>query len=328
MKNIDVALQSIKVLVTGATGFIGSELINYLNQVTLSVIPCSRQNKTDHLPYPDFLKGHLPYGFFNDVDVVIHTAGLAHVPLTNTSDFFSVNRDQTLILAKAAADAGVKRFIFLSTIGVLGAKTDLQPFNEQTFPSPSSDYALSKYEAELGLLELSEISSMEIVIIRPPLVYGANAKGNFRRLKHWICKGFPMPFGLVKHNKRSLVGINNLIDFISVCMVHPAAANQVFVVSDNDDVSTAGLVSRLSHALGQSTRLIPVPVSFLQAGISLLKKPALQHQLLSSLQIDIAKAQNLLEWSPPLTFEEGIKLCCVDTSSYQSGNIGDRRGKP
>ena len=245
------------------------------------------------------------------VDLVIHLAARVHILRDNTLDpmaaFRSVNVDGTLNLARQAADAGVKRFVFVSSAKVNGESTQPhRPFTEADIPNPQDAYSLSKHEAEQGLQKLAASTSMEVVIIRPPLVYGPGVKANFAALMQAVQMGRPLALGAV-NNRRSLIALDNLVDFIMTCLEHPKAANQTFLVSDGNDLSTAELVRGLARAAGVSPRLLPVPVWALQAGAMLLGKEDEVQRLCGNLQLDISKSQNLLNWRPPLVVEEGLR---------------------
>jgi len=235
------------------------------------------------------------------------------------SAFRAVNVVGTLKLAKQAASEGVKRFIFISTIKVNGEATVLgEPFQADDLPAPEDAYGLSKLEAEQGLKLLAAETGMEVVIIRPPLVYGRGVKGNFGSMIKLVEKEIPLPFGAI-HNKRSLVGIDNLVDLIVRCIDHPAAANQVFLAGDGQDLSTPELVRSLAMAMGKRTRLISLPTGVLKFGATLLGKRALADRLLGSLQVDITKTRELLEWQPRHSVEEGLRRCFVTSS--QGGRV-------
>jgi len=247
----------------------------------------------------------------NGVDIVIHAAARAHMKKEELVDCLSeyrrVNVEGTLSLARQAAAAGLKRFIFISSIGVNGNITT-RPFRVDDQPNPAEPYAQSKWEAEQGLMQLAAETGMEVVIIRPPLVYGPSAPGNFGSLVRWIEKGFPLPLGAI-HNKRSLVGIDNLVDLIIRCVDHSAAANQVFLAGDGEDVSTTELLRGVGKAMGRPARLTPVPAGLLQFGATLLGRKAMSQRLLGSLQVDISRTCELLDWKPPYTVEQGLMRC-------------------
>ncbi|WP_237708640.1 NAD-dependent epimerase/dehydratase family protein [Marinobacterium stanieri] len=301
------------VVVTGANGFISLKVINVLeNYYNLKKVV---RNKKDCFTNDFFSIGNINSNTIWDLlkgqNVVIHTAASAHIPQDNSTnhlaDFRTVNVDGTLNLARQAAEAGVKRFIFLSSIGVNGVSNQA-PFTVNDSPNPSEPYAYSKWEAEQGLLQIAEQTDMEVVIIRPPLVYGPNAPGNFGRLVRWVEKGIPLPLGAV-HNHRTLVGLDNLVDLIRVCIDHPAAANQVILAGDDEDVSTTQILRGIAEGMGKSSRLIPVPESLLWAGACMLGKRVMAEKVLGSLQVDISETKRLLDWEPPYSFAEGMKRC-------------------
>jgi nucleoside-diphosphate-sugar epimerase len=221
--------------------------------------------------------------------------------------FRAVNVEGTLNLARQAAAGGVKRFVFVSSVKVNGEETELdQPFNEDDEPCPIDPYGISKMEAEQGLRQLSADTGMEVVIIRPPLVYGPGVKANFAALIRAVQRGWPLPLGAL-YNQRSLVALDNLVDFIVTCITHPQAANQTFLVSDGQDRSTTELLRSMAQAARVPARLLPVPVWALQAGASLLGKGDSVQRLCGNLQVDISKARNLLGWVPPVSVEEGLR---------------------
>lgn len=308
-----------RVLLTGATGFLGRGLISSLrgkHAILAAVrVNCAFENLTNVIvgdigPETNWAAATAQQ------DVVIHLAARAHViknEISNSlAEYRRVNVEGTLNLARQAAKAGVKRFIFISSIGVNG-NTNANPFTESDQANPAEPYAQSKWEAEQGLWKIQQETGMEIVIIRPPLVYGPNAPGNFGSLVRWIEKGVPLPLGAI-HNKRSLVGIDNLVDLIIRCMDHPAAANQLFLAGDGEDLSTTELLRDVAKAMGRPARLIPVPAGLLQLGATLLGRRAMAQRLLGSLQVDIGKTSELLDWKPPYTVEEGLRRCFVQSN--------------
>jgi len=223
-------------------------------------------------------------------------------------EFRRVNVDATLALAKQAAVAGVKRFIFISSIKVNGEETVTgHPFRADDIPAPLDPYGVSKYEAEQGLLALANTSEMEIVIIRPVLIYGPGVKANFLSMMTWIDRKIPLPLGGLVDNRRSMVAIDNLIDLISACLDHPAAANQIFLVSDGEDLSTACLLRRVGNALGTPAILFPIPAWMLVLCASLIGKSSVAQRLCGSLQVDISKTTSLLKWAPPVTLDLALK---------------------
>ena len=302
-----------KVLVTGANGFIGGAVVVRLVADGCNVAGAVRRPTGASWAAPSPSLG-------NDADwrpllagktVVVHTAARAHMLNDRVADplaeFRRVNVAGTLRLAEQAAAMGVRRFVFVSSIGVNGVQSAPgKAFSETDKPNPHNAYALSKWEAEQGLLRIAAETGLEVVIIRPPLVYGSGAPGNFGALMRAVQRGWPLPLGAV-HNQRSLVALSNLVDFIVTCITHPHAANQTFLVSDGHDLSTTELVRGMARAAGVSARLLPVPVWALQAGASLLGKGDAVQRLCGNLQVDITKARTLLGWVPPMSVEEGFR---------------------
>ncbi|MDP2371483.1 UDP-glucose 4-epimerase family protein [Rhodoferax sp.] len=311
------------VLVTGASGFVGRALVKRLgDMVGVRVIAAMRRPKDVSeiggaraviavhgvacpLAQMDW-SAALP-----GVEVVVHLAARVHIVAEHQADslaeFRAVNVDGTLNLARQCAKAGVKRFVFLSSVKVNGEATRLgHPFAESDVPAPQDAYAVSKFEAEQGLLGLSAQTGMEIVIIRPPLVYGPGVKANFAALMRAVRRGWPLPLGAVR-NRRSLVALDNLVDFIVLCHVHPLAANQTFLVSDGQDLSTPELVRGIAAAAGTRSRLVPVPAQIMRLAGALVGKRDAVQRLCGNLQVDISKARGLLGWRPPITVDEGLR---------------------
>ena len=221
-------------------------------------------------------------------------------------EYRRVNVESTMNLARQAASLGVKRFVFVSSVKVNGELTERDmPFQADDIPNPLDPYGVSKLEAEIGLMRLAKETGMEVVIVRPPLIYGPGVKANFLSMINILDKGLPLPFGNVS-NKRSLVFIDNLVDLLIRVIDHPKAAGQVFLVSDDHDVSITTLLKSMSSALGKKARLIPVPMCVLKAIFYLIGKPGLAQRLLGSLCLDISKTKELLNWNPPISFEEGL----------------------
>lgn len=308
-----------KLLITGATGFIGQALIAELMRQNFNISIAVRQ-KTNL--FPDKVKQFAVSDFeinpdfsasLAEVDCVIHLAGKAHVldkaKASVLDEFRKINTELTLNLAKQAVTAGVERFVFLSSIGVNGNQNN-QPFLEIDTPNPQEPYAVSKYEAEQGLLKLAKNSSLEVVIIRPPLVYGNNAPGNFGRLIQWAGAKiiFPLPLGAV-NNVRSLIAIDNLVSFIITCILHPKAANEIFIISDDDNLSTTQLLKKIATAFNKKALLLPIPVSWMIFVAKLLGKEADAIRLFSSLAVNSSKARDLLDWHPVTTIDE--QLCRI-----------------
>lgn len=305
------------ILITGANGFIGNNLCVAVAQSDRIVVAATRHSLPNNTPYIknvqiSSLNAHTNWHHcLHACDVVVHLAARVHVmrdavadPL---ADFRMVNVDGTLNLARQAAKAGVRRFVYLSSIKVNGEQTPpSQPFTEKSTVAPIDFYGISKSEAEEGLFELSHQTGMEIVVIRPPLVYGSGAKANFLNMMCWLHKGVPLPFASI-NNRRSLVALDNLIDFIVVCLEHPEAANQTFLVSDGDDLSTTELLRRMAQELGKPARLVPIPAYLLEAVAALLGRRDMAQRLCGSLQIDISKAKKMLGWNPPISVDEGLR---------------------
>lgn len=307
------------ILLTGATGFLGNALLRKLNtlarhNVTAAVRRPPRLSSLRIVNVPGLSKNTDWSASLTNQHVVIHAAARAHVIKEELGDplggYHQVNVDGTLNLARQAASADVKRFIFISSIGVNGG-IGSRPFTEDDAPNPMELYAKSKWEAEKGLWEIQRETSMEFVIIRPPLVYGPNAPGSFGSLMRWIEKGVPLPLGAIQ-NQRSLVALDNLVSLIIACIDHPAAANQVFLAGDGQDLSTTELCRGVARALGRPSRLFPVPSSFLMMVATLLGKKVIAQRLLGSLQVDVSKARDLLGWEPPISVEEGLRRCCIE----------------
>lgn len=289
------------ILVTGHSGFVGSFLCKTLETFSYTV---SRSNKRlGDLSWSECLK---------DVDVLVHLAARVHIMQDKSTNplaaFRAVNVDGTLNIARQAAIAGVKRFIFLSSIKVNGEVTlPDNPFTANQ-ANPQDPYGISKHEAEIGLREIAAETGMEVVIVRPPLIYGAGVKANFASLMRMVKRGIPLPFGLAINNRRSFVSLQNLIDFIITCINHPNAANQTFLVSDNDDVSTADLIRKIALAQNLPARLFSVPMFMLKSLATIFGKSDIEQRLLGNLQVDITKNKTLLSWQPPYTLEEGLRM--------------------
>ncbi|MDT3709496.1 MAG: SDR family oxidoreductase [Pseudomonadaceae bacterium] len=303
-------------MLTGSNGFVGSALkAELISGSGISLVTAIRRGTAS----PDcVVVGNIDGGTdFSEalagVDAVIHAAARAHIMRDEVDDplaeYRKVNVQGTLNLARQAVAAGARRFVFLSSIKVNGETTAREtPFQAGDVPLPEDAYGISKLEAEQGLMRLAAETGMEVVIIRPPLVYGPGVKGNFASMIKLVNKGIPLPFGAID-NKRSLVGIDNLVDLIIRCIDHPAAANQVFLAGDGADLSTTELLREVGRAMGKPARLIPVPAVLLQLGATLLDKKAMAQRLLGSLQVDISKTCELLDWKPPYTVEEGLRRC-------------------
>nr|WP_322939450.1 SDR family oxidoreductase [Pseudomonas sp. s4] len=311
------------VLLTGSTGFVGSALLAELKKSpdfrVVSAVRTAISPASDDVVVGN-IDGTTDYSSaLNGVDVVVHAAARAHIMRDEVADplaeFREVNVEGTLNLAKQAVAAGVKRFIFISSIGVHGLNSS-RPFKETDTEAPHDAYAVSKCEAEQGLRKLANETGLEVVIIRPPLVYGGAAPGNFRSLINLANKSVPLPFGAVK-NKRSMVYVGNLVSFIIRCIDHPAAANHTFLVSDGEDVSLRNLVTYIRLCLGRSPRLLPVPLWLFKLAGAVTGKQGVVDRLVGDLQVDSSKARTLLEWVPPFTVSQGIEATVADFMSKE-----------
>ena len=306
-----------RILVTGSNGFIGKTLLLVLPTrphkivATVRAAPDDRNAPSNAVAIGDIDAATNWSTALHGADAVIHLAARVHVmrdtAIDPLAEFRSVNTEGTLNLARQAAMAGVRRFIFLSTIGVNGNSTSHGKNFTETFTSlPHDFYSVSKHEAEVGLRSIAASSGMEVVIIRPTLVHGSKAPGNFGKLTRLVSKGLPLPLASID-NRRSVVGIDNLVDFIVTCLEHPAAANETFLVSDGEDLSTPDLIRRMARAMDRPARLLPVPKSVLMAAASMLGKRDMAHRLCGSLQVDISKSRTLLGWNPPVSVDEGLR---------------------
>jgi len=306
------------ILVTGATGFVGGNVASRLFFDKKYIVCAAVRHVSGKLPekmaqvcvgelaantdYSEVLKG---------MDSVIHCAARVHIMQDDAADplaeFRKVNVVGTLNLAQQAAEAGVKRFVFISSVKVNGESTNHRPpFSPDDKHTPKDPYGLSKWEAEQGLFELARETGMEVVVIRPPLIYGLGVKANFQKMMEWVKKGVPLPLGAVK-NQRSLVALDNLVDFIILCSTHPKAVNEVFLISDGEDISTTELLRKVAYAFGRKAWLIPVPVGFMTWIAKFFGKGDVANRLFGSLQVDSSKARGLLGWKPVITMDEQLK---------------------
>lgn len=306
------------ILLTGASGFVGGALARMLKRKKLYALRLAVREISEHLSE---LGEVIQVGAISaetdwtqaliGVSTVVHCAARVHAMNDTSADpleaFRVVNVAGTLKLARQAAAAGVLRLVLLSSVKVNGEETFLDaPFRPEDLPAPEDAYGISKREAEDGLRQLASETGMEVVIIRLPLVYGPGVKANFLSMMRWVNCGVPLPFGAIQ-NKRSFVALDNLVDLIVTCIEHPAAANQTFFVSDGEDLSTTELLRRVGQALGKPVRLFPVPTIILQTVAAFFGKRAVAQKLFGSLQVDISKTGALLDWSPPVSVDEGLR---------------------
>lgn len=306
------------ILVTGVSGFVGNKLFSELlmrERITLGIV---RSKSYVYLPSTlrkycrviENIEADMNWSdMVSGINTIVHCA--ARTSLIKKADalsgYLSVNVESVKNLAERAAAFGVKRFVFLSSIKVNGEQTAVgSRFTSEDKPFPEDAYGVSKWEAEQALHQISARTGLEVVIIRPPLIYGPNVKGNFLSMLRWLHRGVPLPLGAI-HNQRSFIGIDNLIDLIITCIDHPAAANQIFVASDDQDLSTTELLRYLSAILEKPSRLLPVPASLLQISGVLLCKQDIVRRLIGNLQIDISRTKSILDWTPPLSVTDGLR---------------------
>lgn len=319
-----------KILLTGSTGFLGRKLLAHLeaqgNELVCAVRRAHSSNEVavgnigPETDWHQALTPHPSNGMRREpVDAVVHLAARVHVMRDGSVDplaaFREVNTAGTLTLARQAAQAGVRRIVFMSSVKVNGEGRQT-PYTENDPARPQDPYAVSKWEAEQGLREISRETGMEVVIIRPPLVYGPGVGANFLRLMHLVDRGIPLPLGAVA-NRRSLIYLGNLVDAVSLCLTHPAAANRTWLVSDGEDVSTPGLIRMMAAHRGRRTHLFPVPPAMLKLAGKLVGKEAEMRRLLGSLTVDSGRIRHELSWSPPYSLDKGLAETCM---SYQTGH--------
>jgi nucleoside-diphosphate-sugar epimerase len=305
-----------KIAVSGANGFLGSALITRLLELNRPVHafvrnPIVIQNRWQQtVGITSLEQPHDWHDALQSCHAVVHCAARVHVTYESAADslaeFRTANVDLTVALARQAAESGVQRFIFVSTIGVNGGCTYDKSFTPEDDARPHNPYAVSKYEAECALLKIAQETGLSVVVVRPPLIYGPNAPGNFASLIHILRRRWPLPLASAINNRRSFIAIDNLVDLLVTCVDHPDAANQIFLASDGDDLSTAQLLHQLGKALGLPARLWSMPIGMLKVGACVLGKKELAQRLLGSLQVDISKTRRLLNWTPALGVEQAF----------------------
>lgn len=294
-----------KSLITGATGFVGQQVIKLepLSRIVIRTNSCYQSH--DSFKIKELNNNTDWYCAFDGVGQVIHLAGLAHSRSHTDDDYRAINVDGTLRLASEAAKAGVKRFVFVSSIAVNGKKTKQLHFNPSSEPRPSNVFAHSKYDAEIGLKKIAEETGLEVVIVRPTLVYGLNAPANFGLLTKLVQKLPFLPFGLTD-NKRDFIAVQNLADLLITCANHPDAAGHTFLASDGETVSIKEFTNAIAKGLNKKLIQLPVPVSIMKLVAQLVGKLAMAEQLLGNLQVDSSNAQEVLGWVPPYTMEQAM----------------------
>lgn len=302
-----------RIAIVGAGGFVGRSLVGHLASIGLDVVPIVRtpaglpgERKMCDIATADW------DALLAGSNAVIHLAARVHIMNDPASDpldeFRRVNRDGALRVAEAAALRGVERFLFVSTVKANGEATRLgRPFRADDPPAPEDAYGISKAEAEQALLRLGGDTGMGITVVRPPLVYGPGVRGNFRAMIQALRRRLPLPLGLVTGNRRSLVALDNLTDLIALAVTHPAAAGEIFMVSDDDSVSTSELFRKLGNALGKRAILLPVPPQLLLIAAKAAGKGAAASRLIGDLEVDISKTRERLGWSPPVSLDEGLR---------------------
>jgi UDP-glucose 4-epimerase len=303
------------ILLTGYTGFVGTHLLSKLgSDYKVTLLGRKQPENSDYDFYHTELSNQSSFGSaLANMNTVIHCAARAHIMNDNAQDplaeFKDVNTHGTLNLAKESASCGVKRFIYMSSIKVNGeSTTETKPFRFDSERKPLDPYGISKSEAEIKLLSIGKETGMEIVIIRPPLIYGEGVKANFELLMTFVKKGLPLPFRLINKNKRSLVSVYNLVDLIKVCIEHPKAANNVFLASDDHDISTAEMVALMSKVQNKANLSLPVPLWIYKLIAKILSKEDVIDRLTGTLQLDIEHTKVTLDWKPPYSVEHGFKL--------------------
>jgi nucleoside-diphosphate-sugar epimerase len=294
-----------RLLITGATGFVGNKLAEIVEDARFVIRNHQNCDFSDTFNIANFDQHTKWDGAFKGVHSIIHLAGLAHSKSLSDNDFDTVNTMGTLHFAKQAVLAGVKRFVFVSSIGVNGPFTFRIPFHSIDVPYPQNPYARSKYNAELALKQLSETTGLEVVIVRPPLIYGPNAPGNFGALNSLASKLSFLPFGLI-NNRRSFISVQNLADLLVTCAKHPDANGHIFLASENETVSIKEFTNAIAKGHGTKLIQLPVPVWLMRLAGKLLFKSAMVEQLVSNLEVDSSNLKEVLDWVPPYTMEESM----------------------
>ena len=297
-----------RILLTGSSGFVGSYMTNNysIHRVVLRESDRCVLNFKSSVFKISYLNELTNWtGAFEDINVVIHLAGLAHSYTYTLYDYKSVNVDGTIKLALEAAKSGVKRFLFVSSIGVNGTSTQSDPFSIKFAPDPHNDYARSKYEAELGLKKIAEETGLEVVIVRPTLVYGPNAPGNFGMLTKLVRKLPVLPFGLA-NNRRDFIAVQNLADLLVTCATHPDAAGHTFLASDGETVSIKEFTNAMAKGLGKRVVQLPIPVGLMRLVGKVTGKSAMIEQLFGNLEVDSSNIQQVLGWTSPFTMEQAM----------------------
>jgi nucleoside-diphosphate-sugar epimerase len=293
------------ILLTGGTGFVGKQVSKQYN-VKTQVVRSGQKHNYSFVYKIDTLNAETNWqGAFNEIDTIIHLAGLAHSHSFTEHDYHSINVEGTLHLANEAAKSGVNRFVFVSSIGVNGTETRKTPFSIYCLPLPKTSYALSKYDAEMGLKKIAEQTGMELVIIRPTLVYGSNAPGNFGSLIRLVTKLPCLPFGLT-NNRRDFISVQNLADLLVTCAKHPNASGHTFLASEGETVSIKEFTNAIAKGLGSSLIQLPVPVGLMRLAGKLVGKSAMVEQLVGNLEVDSSNLKEVLDWVPPYTMEESM----------------------
>ncbi|MDB4132535.1 NAD-dependent epimerase/dehydratase family protein [Amylibacter sp.] len=308
-----------RLLITGSNGFLGKNLVRCLsenNKFYTSNVQRLKQSSEDNLEHTFYIKqldGNTDWrSALRNQDVVIHTAAMVHKPKASKipferSKYKTINVDGTLNLARQAAEAGVKRFIFISSIGVNG-QISTQPFSETDEPNPTDIYSYSKLQAEIGLWKIQRETEIDIVILRPPLIYGPNAPGNFGSLVRLIQYGLPLPFGSFD-SQRTLIGIDNILELINLCITNPAAKNQLFVCGDNESVSTKELIYKISSILNRRIHLFSLPSAKLVSAAKFFGKETSVKRMSYPMLIDSSKAKNILSWKVSSSLNDGLSKC-------------------